>query len=146
MGTRKIVIVEDHAWFRDSLRSMLSNSPELEVVGEAADGLEAIAEIEKKQPELILLDLSLPKLSGFLVLREIKNRLPGIKVLVLTIHEADDYVLDAFAAGADGYCLKDNDRREIMDAIRRVLKDEIYVSSILSSDLKQRISEYHQKT
>ncbi len=145
MGTRKIVIVEDHVWFRESLRSMLSNSPELEVVGEAADGLEAIAEIEKKQPELVLLDLSLPKLSGFFVLREIKDRLPDIKVLVLTIHEADDYVLDAFASGADGYCLKDNDRKEMIDAIWRVLKDEIYVSPTLSSDLKQRISEYHQK-
>jgi DNA-binding NarL/FixJ family response regulator len=92
---------------------MLSPCPEYEIGGEAEDGLEAIRLIRKSKPDLVLLDLSMPKMNGFSVLREIKAAMPEVKILVLSIHESDQYVLQAFEAQADGYAIKDSSREEL---------------------------------
>jgi len=125
---KQIFIVEDHRLFREGLKAMLSPSQEYEIIGEAEDGLEAIRLIKKQKPDLVLLDLSMPRMNGFSVLREIKGAIPEIKVLVLSIHESDQYVLQAFEAKADGYAIKDSSREELRVAIRSVLEGKKYIS------------------
>jgi DNA-binding NarL/FixJ family response regulator len=131
----KVIIVEDHKLFREGLKSILSDKAGLEVVGEAGDGLEAIRTVKKCQPDIILLDLSMPKMNGISVMREIKSQFPEIKIMALTIHESDQYVLEAFEAGADGYCLKDAGRNELMVAVESVLQGKRYISPSVSDNV-----------
>ena len=131
----KVVIVEDHRLFREGLKSLLADKPDFEMVGEAGDGLEAIRCIRKHQPNLVLLDLSMPKMNGISVMREIKGQYPEIKILALTIHESDQYVLEAFDAGADGYCLKDAGRNELRVAVDSVLQGKRYISPSISENV-----------
>jgi DNA-binding NarL/FixJ family response regulator len=125
---KKIFIVEDHRLFREGLKAMLSPNPEYEIIGEAEDGLEAIRLIRKHRPDLVLLDLSMPRMNGFSVMRDIKAEMPGIKILVLSIHESDQYVLQAFESKANGYAIKDSSREELRVAIRSVLEGKTYIS------------------
>jgi DNA-binding NarL/FixJ family response regulator len=125
---KQVFIVEDHRLFREGLKAMLSLGSEYEIIGEAEDGLEAIRRIKKHKPDLVLLDLSMPRMNGFSVLREIKGAMPEVKILVLSIHESDQYVLQAFEARADGYAIKDSSREEFRIAIRSVLDGKKYIS------------------
>jgi DNA-binding NarL/FixJ family response regulator len=125
---KRIFVVEDHRLFREGLKAMLAPHPEYEIAGEAEDGLEAIRLIRKSKPDLVLLDLSMPRMDGFSVLREIKTAMPEVKILVLSIHESDQYVLEAFGAKADGYAIKDSSREELRVAIRSVLEGKKYIS------------------
>jgi DNA-binding NarL/FixJ family response regulator len=125
---KQIFIVEDHRLFREGLKAMLSLDPGYEIIGEAEDGLEAVRLIRKSKPDLVLLDLSMPRMNGFSVLREIKAAMPEVKILVLSIHESDQYVLQAFEARADGYAIKDSSREELRVAIRSVLEGKKYIS------------------
>ena len=104
----RIIIAEDHTILREGLRALLSSDPELEVVGEAEDGQEAIRVVEKSKPGLVLMDLSMPRMNGMDAIKEIKKRSPDTKVLVLTVHNTDEYILASLQAGADGYVLKDS--------------------------------------
>jgi len=124
----KIFIVEDNQLFREGLKSLLASNTGYECIGEARDGLEALQWIRKKQPGFVLLDLSMPRLNGVAVMREIKTMYPDIKILELTIHESDEFVLQAFDAGADGYCIKDSTRQELLIAIQTVLDGKTYIS------------------
>ena len=125
---KQIFIVEDHRLFREGLKAMLSLDPGYDVIGEAEDGIEAVRLIRKSKPDLVLLDLSMPRMNGFSVLREIKAAMPEVKILVLSIHESDQYVLQAFEARADGYAIKDSSREELRVAIRSVLEGKKYIS------------------
>jgi len=133
MGPKKrIVLAEDHRILREGLKSLLSTSEDLQIVGEAEDGLQAIRRVEECRPDLILLDLSMPRMDGISAIREIKGRFPETKILALTIHETDDYILDAFRSGADGYCLKDASHSELLMAIHSVLSGKAYFSPGIS--------------
>ena len=135
MGTKKkVVIAEDHQLFREGLKAILVLRDDLELVGEAQDGLEAIRFVKQTGPDLLLVDLSMPRLSGISAMKEIKSQFPAVKILALTIHESERYVLDAFEAGADGYCIKDASRQELIAAINSVLEGRKYISpSIVDS-------------
>jgi len=128
MRKRKIVIAEDHTILREGLRALLSSAPDLEVIGEAKDGFSAIRCVETMKPDLILMDLSMPRTSGMDAIREIKKRFPDTKILTLTIHDEDEYILAAFQAGADGYVLKDATQGELIMAIETVLSGKSYLS------------------
>jgi len=129
---KKIVIAEDQKILREGLKSLLSSSDDFEVVGEAEDGLDAIRCVEKYNPNLLLLDLSMPKMSGISAIKDIKTRIPETRILVLTIHESEEYILEVFQAGADGYCLKDASHSELVMAIRSVLSGNRYISPGIS--------------
>lgn len=129
---KKIVIAEDQKILREGLKSLLSSSDDFEVVGEAEDGLNAVRCVEKFTPELLLLDLSMPKMSGISAIKEIKSQFTETKILVLTIHESEEYILEVFKSGADGYCLKDASHSELLVAIKSVLSGKRYISPGIS--------------
>jgi len=128
----RIVIAEDHTILREGLRSLLSSSQDFEIVGEAEDGRMAIQCVEKCKPDLILMDLSMPRMNGMDAIREIKRQSPQAKVLVLTVHKAEEYILATLHAGADGYVLKDATHTELVMAIRSVLMGKPYLSPGIS--------------
>jgi DNA-binding NarL/FixJ family response regulator len=130
MGAKKtLFIVEDHQLFREGLKAMLSGNPGFEVIGESTDGHDALRSIKKIKPDLVLLDLTMPRIDGYSVLREIRRTFDGaVKVLVLSIHDDDHYVLQAFDQGADGYCVKDTSLEELRLAVRSVLSGKRYIS------------------
>jgi two-component system response regulator NreC len=128
----RIVIAEDHTILREGLRSLLSSNPVFEIVGEAGDGREAIRCAEKFKPDLILTDLSMPRMNGMEAIKEIKRESPATKVLVLTVHKAEEYILATFRAGADGYILKDSTHSELIMAVKKVLSGKRYISPEIS--------------
>ena len=129
---QRIIIAEDHTILREGLRALLSSDPELEIAGEAEDGQEAIRCVEKFKPSLVLMDLSMPRMNGMDAIKEIKKRSPGTKVLVLTVHKTDEYILATLQAGADGYVLKDSTNTELRLAIRTVLNGKSFISPGIS--------------
>ena len=132
MDKKKIVIAEDQKILREGLKALLISSDDLEVVGEAEDGLNAVQCVEKFTPELLLLDLSMPKMSGISVIKEIKSQSAETKILVLTVHESEEYILEVFKSGADGYCLKDASHSELLVAIKSVLSGKRFISPGIS--------------
>jgi len=125
---KRIFIAEDQTIVRDGLRALLSSNPNFEVVGEAEDGRELIRNIEEYNPDLILMDLSMPRMNGMEAIKEVKKLLPDTKILVLTIHKTEEYILPVLKAGADGYVLKNDTQAELMTAIKSVLEGKSYLS------------------
>jgi len=117
---RRIGIAEDHTILRAGLRLLVESNPGFEVVGEAQDGIEAIKMVETLRPELVMMDLSMPRMNGMGAIREIKRIIPGTRVLVLTVHKTEEYILEALRSGADGYVLKDATQAELMHALECV--------------------------
>lgn len=133
IGRHRIVLVEDHTVLRAGLRALLSQDPDFEVVGEAANGRDAVRVITDLVPELIIMDLTMPGMNGMEAVAQIKRRHPQIKVLVLTLHRADEYIHESLKAGADGYILKDATHDELRVAIRSVLNGKTYLSPDISN-------------
>lgn len=133
--TIRIVLVEDHTILREGLRALFSADPKFEVVGEAADGREAIRQIEKLVPELVVMDLSMPRMTGMDAIREIKRKHPAIKIIALTVHKAEEYLRTTLQAGADGYVLKDATHVELMLAVQNVMKGKTYLSPGVSEQV-----------
>ena len=145
-GKKKIFIVEDHQLFREGLKAMLSGHQVFEVVGESGDGLEALRSIQKIEPDLVLLDLTMPVINGYSVLREIRRLFSTrIKVLVLSIHNSDHYVLQAFEEGADGYCVKDSSLDELRLAVRSVLDGKRYISPGIADKVLEGYVEHSRQ-
>jgi DNA-binding NarL/FixJ family response regulator len=129
-ATRKlrIVLVDDHVVFREGLAALLSAIPDMEVVGQATDGPGALEAVERAGPDVIILDVSLERTSGFDVARELAARWRSRRILVLTMYGADDYAEQALAAGATGFATKSQRPEEIVEAIRRVSRGEPYIA------------------
>jgi DNA-binding NarL/FixJ family response regulator len=138
---KKIVIAEDHTILRDGLRSLLCSGEQYDVVGEAADGLEAIRCIEQCSPDLILLDLSMPRMSGASVIKEVKARFPEVKILALSVHDSEEYILETFQLGADGYCTKAASHSELLMAIASVLSGKRFISPDISDKVLEGFIE-----
>jgi len=132
-----VLIAEDHTLIREGLRSLLSSHPDLEVIGEAADGREAVQQAEKLSPALVLMDLSMPRVGGIEAIREIKKKWPKMKVLALTVNDSEEYVLAALRAGAEGYILKNSTRDELVQAIQNVLAGK----RVLSPSISEKVIE-----
>lgn len=133
MGKKfRIIIAEDHTIVREGLRALLASDPNLEVVGEVEDGREAIRLTERLEPDLVLMDLSMPRMSGMDAIREIKKQRPQTKVIVLTVHKTEEYVLASLDAGAEGYVLKDASHAELGMCITHVIQGKRYLSPEVS--------------
>jgi DNA-binding NarL/FixJ family response regulator len=146
MNTKvKIIIAEDHTILRDGLRALLSTQKEFEVIGEAGDGREAIRVADKLEPDLMLIDLSMPKLNGMEAIHEIKRRNPQIKVIALTVHKNEEYILAALEAGANGYVLKDASQGELFMAIQYVMAGKKYLSPSISEKIVEVFLENRQE-
>jgi len=131
----RILIVDDHTLFRAGLRALLSEDPGIEVVGEAADGRDAIRAVAQLSPHLVLMDLTMPSMNGVEAVTEIKKRYPEVRILVMTLHRTEDFIHASLRAGADGYILKDATPEELGLAIRRVLQGKTYLSLDVSGKL-----------
>lgn len=129
---KSIIIAEDHTILREGLKMLLSSNPQYEIVAEAEDGLQAIRLCESFKPDLVLMDLSMPRMNGVGALQEIKKQCPETKILVLTVHKTEEYILATLKAGADGYVLKDATHGELELAIECVFSGKSYLSPGIS--------------
>ena len=118
---QRILIVDDNSALREGLKSILSYFPTFDIVGEAVDGVEALNSVEKLLPDLVLMDISMPRMDGITATREIKKNRPTTKVLVFTVHKTPEYLAAAHKAGADGYLLKDSSRADLIQSIEDFL-------------------------
>ena len=131
----RVFLADDHAVLRAGLRLLLSQSPKIEVIGEAEDGRETIKKVEALQPDLILLDLSMPRLGGLDALPALRRLAPSARILVLTMHKDPEYLQQAIRNGAAGYLLKQAADSELLAAIEAVMRGEMYVHSSLTRSL-----------
>lgn len=138
MDKIRILIADDHAVVREGTRTLLEREPDMEVVGEAADGEEALRLLEKLKPDVAILDISMPKFSGIEVTRQIKAKLPSLAILILTAYDNDEYVFALLEAGAAGYLLKDVPIREVIDAVRAVYSGESVLHPSIARKVIQR--------
>jgi two-component system response regulator NreC len=128
----RIVLVDDHTILREGLRALLSAVPNFEILAEAADGREAVRCVEKLGPDLLLMDLSMPRMSGMDAISEIKKRFPATKIIALTVHKTEEYLMATLQAGVDGYVLKDATHDELVMAIHNVMAGKPYLSPGIS--------------
>jgi len=129
----RIVLAEDHRILREGLRAIFGGEPDLALVGEAEDGREAIDLARELQPDLLILDLSMPRMDGLAALEKIKRVAPNTRVLVMTVHRTEEYVFKAIESGADGYLLKDASASELLIAVRSVLAGDRYLCAAVAS-------------
>ena len=141
MTAVKILIVDDHAVVRDGLRVMLGRREDFLVVGEAENGLEAVAKVRELDPDVILMDLRMPELDGVEAMRQIRAENSEAKFLVLTTYDTDEYIFDAIEAGAKGYLLKDASREDLFQAISAVHRGESLVQPGVASRVLDRLAQ-----
>jgi len=131
----RILLADDHAVLRSGLKLLLESQPDFQVVGEAASGIETLELAERLQPDLILLDLSMPQLGGLDAIPTLKRLCPAVKILILTMHDDPQYLRTALKNGATGYVLKKAADAELISAIRAVLRGEMYVHPSMTRSL-----------
>lgn len=129
MSLTRVLLVDDHALVRAGIRTLIEMTKGLHVVGEAGEGREALHEIERHEPAVVLLDITMPGMSGFEVLREITKRFSDVRVIMLTMHEACEYAIQALHAGAAGFIPKSAAAAELTLAIETVMRGDTYVSA-----------------
>ncbi|PMD91446.1 DNA-binding response regulator [Siphonobacter sp. BAB-5405] len=129
----RILIADDHSMVRKGIRTLLEDETDLQIVGEAADGDEALELLPQLHPDVLLLDITMPRLSGIEVSRMTAQQFPQVKVLIFSMHNHPDYILSAVQYGASGYLLKDTDDEEILQAIRTVAAGDLYYPPSASS-------------
>ncbi len=138
---QRILIVDDNPNIRDGLRTLLSSHQSFEIVGVASDGREAVNSIDQYLPDLVLMDLSMPKMNGLAATLEIKEKRPETKILALTVHKTDEYITATLRAGADGYILKDSSRAELIQSIEKTLDG----MRVLSWDVEEALRESEEQ-
>lgn len=137
----RLIIADDHELVRTGLRNLLAPEPDLEVVGEARDGQEALELCRELEPDLVLMDVRMPRMDGLEATRRIKRENPRVSVMMVTMHESESYLLEAVRAGAAGYVLKDTPRQSLVNAIARVLRGESPLNQELAMHLIRRLAE-----
>jgi DNA-binding NarL/FixJ family response regulator len=142
--TKRLVLADDHHLLRRGFLSLLDDEPGLEVVGEASTGLEAIEICRRLVPDLVLMDVGMPEMDGITATRHIKGEQPGVSVLMVTMHENPDYLLEAIDAGAAGYVLKDAPADRLINAVRRTLEGESPLNQELAARLLRQLAEEKQ--
>lgn len=137
----KVLLADDHSMIREGIRQLLELMGEIEVIGEAADGLECMNLLKKVRPDILLLDINMPNMNGLQVLEKIKRSKIPVKVLVLTVHNEVEYLMKSLDIGVDGYLLKDAGSEELKKAIYSVYNNEKYIQPELTPMLNQKLVE-----
>lgn len=140
----KIFIVDDQALFREGLASLLATQSDMRVVGEASDGVEALERIEAARPDLVLMDIRMPRMDGLEATRRMKPLLPDAKIVMLTISDVAQELFDAMRNGAAGYLLKNTKARRLFDEIRGVMRDEIALSPYLAGRILKEMTRQRE--
>lgn len=139
--TINVLLADDHAIVRDGLRALLEANPEIKVVGDAANGMQVVGEAKRLQPDVVIMDISMPEMNGIDATRQILGSSPSIGVIILSMLGTADHVFHALQAGARGFLLKESAGREVMEAVQAVFKGEMYLSTPISHTL---ITDYLQ--
>ncbi len=134
----RILIADDHFLIRQGLRTLMERRDDLQVVGEAQDGMEVLFLLDRLSPDLVMLDISMPKLDGIEAARLIKMRHPEMNILILTMHQEKEFVAAAVSAGVDGYLLKEDAQKDLLLAIEKIRQGEGFISPILAKNLEGR--------
>ena len=142
----KILLADDHPVVREGLFTMLGREPNFQVVGEAKDGLEAVQKAKELKPDIILMDLRMPKLDGVEAMKQIIAAIPNSKIIILTTYSDDEYIFRGIAAGARAYLLKDAPRDDLFSAIRAVNRGESLIQPVIASKLITRFAELSRQT
>jgi DNA-binding NarL/FixJ family response regulator len=145
MSPCRIVLADDHVLVRQGIRKLIEESPDLQVVAEASDGSELFEILRNVKADLAILDITMPNISGIEATQRIKAIYPRLKVLILTMHKGKELLEHAIAAGADGYLLKEDAPRELLNAIRTIQKEEIYMSPLLIPQITLFYVQTHKK-
>lgn len=127
MASIRVLVVDDHTLFRQGIVGLLESQPDIEVVGQAGNGKDALAAAMELSPDVVLMDISMPGTTGLNATAEIKARRPQTNVLILTIHDREDYLYQALRAGASGYVLKGADIHDLLDAVHSAYRGEVYL-------------------
>ncbi len=146
----RVLVADDHTIVREGVRILLEAQPDIEVVSEAADGEEALARVRELQPDIVLIDIAMPKLNGMEATRAIKRDFPNVQIIVLTMYESDEYFFQVLNAGASGYILKKAASGDLLTAIRAVYAGEVFlypsVARRLVSDYISRVKSGEEKS
>ena len=137
----RVLICDDQVIVCEGLRAILSTAPGVEIVGLAHDGVEALELVERHRPDVVLMDLNMPGMNGLQATREIRDRYPQVRVLVLTTYDADEWVFDAIRSGAAGYLLKDTPREGLIDAIEGTAAGRTHVDPAVAGKLLAQVSQ-----
>ena len=147
--TIRVVLADDHVFVRDGIKSLLENEVNIEVVGEATDGIEALKVVETTRPDLLILDIRMPNMTGIEVVEKLRSQNYPVKIVMLSMHESEEYVLKSIKTGADGYLLKGSSKEEFLKAVHTVANGGKYfsgdISSILIGQLGSPISSMETK-
>jgi len=145
----RVVLADDHVFVRDGIKSLLENETNIAVVGEGTDGIEALTVVESQKPDLLIVDIRMPNLTGIEVVEKLRNQNNPIKIIMLSMHESEEYVLKSIKAGADGYLLKGSSKDEFLKALHTVANGGKYfsgdISSILIGQLTNSVSNSETK-
>ena len=139
MDTIQVMMSDDHQMVREGIKALLEIDGDIKIVAQANDGIECLRILEEVNPDVLLLDINMPKLDGLSVLETVKRNKPNVKVIILTIHNEADYLLNAYEKGADGYVLTDSGCEILKEAIRVVTRGEQYIEPILMPKLRERL-------
>lgn len=131
----RVALADDHVFVRDGIKSLLENEVNIEVVGEATDGLEALKIVESCKPDLLILDIRMPNMTGIEVVEKLRSQNNLVKIVMLSMHESEEYVLKSIKAGADGYLLKGSSKEEFLKALQTIANGGKYFSGDISSIL-----------
>lgn len=137
----KVVIVDDHSMVREGLKQLLELNGDVEVIGEACDGVECLMLLEKVLPQVLLLDINMPNMNGLEVLEKLKEENVNVKVIILTVHNEVEFLIKAVEIGIDGYLLKESDSAELKKAISHVVKGETYIQPSMIPLLNSKMIE-----
>ena len=138
MQTIRVLVADDHTILRQGIKALLDNQAGIEVIGEAKDGREVLALVERLRPDVVLMDIAMPGLNGLEATRRIKKKIPSTKILVLTMYTNEEYVFQVLSAGADGYLVKETAFQDLISAIRAVYRDEAFMSPSISKKVINR--------
>ncbi len=142
MNKMRILIADDHAIVREGFRSLLAAQPDIEIVGEAADGEEAVNKTKELQPDIVLMDITMPGMDGLEATYQIKQHNPDVRILVLTMHEGDEFFFKLLDAGASGYFVKGGSSSELIWALRAVSQGDVFIYPTMA---KKLLSDYLQR-